>query len=268
MEMMEVAYRGVILDLDGCVYVDGTPTEGAVEALRRLREVGVRILYVTNNPEVTSEDCANKLQAMGIECRPEEFLTVGEASAIYVHQRSGPSKVLLVAGRGVVEYCKRVGHKVLSLDRWSEADYLIVGHDRGISYEKLTAGLRALLRGAVFIGTNPDAIHPGRDGPEPGSGAFIAPFQYMTGVKPTIIGKPSRIIMEIALRRMGLGTGEVLVVGDRVDTDVKAGKLIGSDTALVLTGIMKESDLERIPPELKPTHVFKNLRELVERLYP
>ena len=265
---MKAAYRGMILDLDGCVYVEGAPTEGAVEALRRLREVGVKTLYVTNNPEVTSEDCASRLEAMGIECRPEEFLTVGEASAIYVHQRSGLSKVLLVAGRGVVEYCKRVGHRVLSLDRWSEADYLIVGHDRGISYEKLIAGLRAILRGAAFIGTNPDAIHPGRDGPEPGSGAFIALFQYMTGVKPIIVGKPSKIIMEIALRRLGLKADEVLVVGDRIDTDVKAGRSVGSDTALVLTGITRERDLEKIPPELKPTYVFRNLRELVEKLYP
>ena len=265
---MKTPYRGMILDLDGCVYVEGTPTEGAVEALRRLREVGVKTLYVTNNPEVTSEDCASRLEAMGIECRLEEFLTVGEASAIYVHQRSGPSKVLLVAGRGVVEYCKRVGHRILSLDRWSEADYLIVGHDRGISYEKLMAGLRAILKGAIFIGTSPDAIHPGRDGPEPGSGAFIAFFQYMTGVKPIIVGKPSKIIMEIALKRLGLKASEVLVVGDRIDTDVKAGKSVGSDTALVLTGITRERDLEKIPPELKPTYVFRNLRELVEKLYP
>jgi len=265
---MKTPYRGMILDLDGCVYVEGTPTEGAVEALRRLREVGVKTLYVTNNPEVTSEDCASRLEAMGIECGLEEFLTVGEASAIYVHQRSGPSKVLLVAGRGVVEYCKRVGHRILSLDRWSEADYLIVGHDRGISYEKLIAGLRAILKGAAFVGTNPDAIHPGKDGPEPGSGAFIASFQYMTGVKPIIVGKPSKIIMEIALKRLGLKASEVLVVGDRIDTDVKAGKSVGSDTALVLTGITRERDLEKIPPELKPTYVFRNLRELVEKLYP
>ena len=264
---MRKKYLGLILDLDGCVYVDGKPTEGAVEALKRLRRFGVKMLYVTNNPEITSEDSAARLKAMGIECSPEEFLTVGEAVAHYITSVSGPSKLLILTGRGVEEYCRQMGHKVLSLNEWMEADYLVVGFDRKISYQRLTSGLRALLNGAKFIGTNPDAIHPGREGPEPGSGAFIAPFEYMTGMKPLIIGKPSRVIMELALRKLEMRADEVLVVGDRIDTDVKAGKVIGADTAIILTGITKEEDLAEIPHDLKPTYVFKNLRELVEKLY-
>ncbi len=264
---MRKKYLGLILDLDGCVYVDGKPTEGAVEALKRLRRLGVKMLYVTNNPEITSEDSAARLKAMGIECSPEEFLTVGEAVARYITSVSGPSKLLILTGRGVEEYCRQMGHKVLSLNEWMEADYLVVGFDRKINYQRLTSGLRALLNGAKFIGTNPDAIHPGREGPEPGSGAFIAPFEYMTGMKPLIIGKPSRVIMELALRKLEMKADEVLVVGDRIDTDVKAGKAIGADTAITLTGITKEEDLTEIPHDLKPTYVFKNLRELVEKLY-
>lgn len=261
-------YRGVIMDLDGCVYLDYVPVEGSVEALRRLRELGVRVIYVTNNPEITSEELAEKLQGLGVECSPEDFLTVGEAAASYISSRSGASRVLVIAGKGVSEYCRRMGHEILSLDEWGRAEYVIAGFDREINYQKLVAGLRALLNGATFIGTNPDAIHPGRNGPEPGSGAFIAPFEYMTSIKPIIIGKPSKIIMEQALRRLGLSAGEVLVVGDRIDTDVRAGKAIGADTALVLTGITREEDLPRIPPDLRPTYVFKNLRELVQKLYP
>ncbi|RLG02812.1 MAG: HAD family hydrolase [Thaumarchaeota archaeon] len=264
---MRKRYLGLILDLDGCVYVDGEPTEGAIEALKKLRGIGVRILYVTNNPEVTSEDSASRLRAMGIECSPEEFLTVGEAVARYIASVSGPSKLLILTGRGVEEYCRQMGHRVLSLDEWMEAEYLVVGFDRKISYRRLTSGLRALLSGAKFIGTNPDAIHPGREGPEPGSGAFIAPFEYMTGMKPLIIGKPSRVIMELALRKLGMRADEVLVVGDRIDTDVKAGKAIGADTAITLTGITREEDLAEIPRGLRPTYVFRNLRDLVEKLY-
>jgi len=266
--MARPRYRGVILDLDGCVYVDGSPTEGAIEALRRLKSLKVKLLYVTNNPELTSEDCVQRLRSIGIDCDASEFLTVGEAIARYIYSRSGPSKVLIIAGPGVEEYCRRLGHRVLDLNEWEEADYVIVGFDREINYEKLTAGLRALLKGAVFLGTNPDAVHPGKNGPEPGSGAFIAPFKCMTGRDPIIVGKPSRIIMDIALERLGLSSREVLIIGDRIDTDVKAGKSIGSDTALVLTGITREEDLPKIPPELKPTYVFKNLYELVEKLYP
>ncbi|MEM4501364.1 MAG: HAD-IIA family hydrolase [Thermofilaceae archaeon] len=261
-------YRGVIMDLDGCVYLDYVPTEGAVEALNKLRSLGVRVIYATNNPETTSEELAERLRGLGVECSPEDFLTVGEAAASYISSRSGSSRVLVIAGDGVREYCRRMGHRILDLDEWSEAEYVVVGFDREINYRKLVAGLRALLNGAVFIGTNPDAVHPGRNGPEPGSGAFVIIFEYMTGIKPIIVGKPSKIIMEQALRRLDMRPEEVLVVGDRVDTDIKAGRAIGADTALVLTGITKERDLPSIPPDLKPTYVFRSLRELVERLYP
>ncbi len=260
-------YHGIIMDLDGCVYLDYVPIEGAIEALNRLRKLGIRVLYVTNNPETTSEELAERLHGLGIECSPEDFITVGEAAASYIYSRSGVSRVLVIAGDGVKKYCMRMGHKILDMDEWDKAEYVIVGFDREINYQKLVAGLRALLNGAIFIGTNPDALHPGKNGPEPGSGAFITIFEYMTGVKPIIVGKPSKIIMEQALRRLGMRPEEVLVVGDRVDTDVRAGKLIGADTALVLTGVTMEKNLPNIPPELKPTYVFRNLRELVESLY-
>lgn len=258
----------MIMDLDGCVYRDYVPIEGAVEALNRLRKLGVRVIYVTNNPETTSEELAKRFHdGLGIECSPDDFLTVGEAVASYIRSRSGASRVLVIAGNGVKEYCRRMGHEILNMDEWSKAEYVVVGADREINYQKLVAGLRAILNGAIFIGTNPDAVHPGMNGVEPGSGAFVIIFEYMTGIKPIIIGKPSKIIMEQALKRLGMRPEEVLVVGDRVDTDVKAGKLIGADTALVLTGITREKDLPSIPPELKPTYVFRNLWELVEDLY-
>lgn len=260
-------YRGIIMDLDGCVYVGGKPTPGAIEALKKLNNLGIRILYVTNNPGKTSEDSAEILRRMGVNCDLEEILTVGEAVALYIYSRSGPSKMLVLAGEGVETYCKKMGHKILGLNEWDQADYVIVGHDKGINYEKLKAGLKAILKGAVFIGTNPDPTHPGEDGLEPGSGAIIAPFKVMTGIDPIIIGKPSRMIMDIALEKLRISPSEVLVVGDRVDTDIRAGKSIGADTALTLTGITREENLEKIPSDLKPTYVFRDLRELVDELF-
>lgn len=260
-------YRGVLLDLDGCVYVGRKPTPGAVDALNKLGGMGVKVLYVTNNPSRTSESVADILQNMGINCAPENVLTVGEATALYIYSRSGPSKLLVFAEEGVKTYCRKYGHKLLELCEWDQAEYLVVGRDREINYEKLKMGLRALLKGAIFIGTNPDPLHPGEDGLEPGSGAIIAPFKTMSGIDPIIIGKPSKIMMDVALEKLGMSPSEILVVGDRVDTDVKAGKLIGADTALVLTGIVKEKDLDKIPGDLRPTYVFKNLRELVDVLF-
>lgn len=261
-------YRGLIMDLDGCVYVDERPTERAVEAIAELRRMGIKILYVTNNPEVTSEELAEKLRRLGVRCSAEEFLTVGEAVAMYIRCRSGPSRVLVIAGRGVREYCRRYGHVVLELSRWRDAEYVVAGMDPEINYEKLRFGLKALINGAAFIATNLDAVHPGAEGIEPGSGAIVAAFRAMVGYDPVVVGKPSKIIMDFALERLGLPNKEILVVGDRLDTDVMAGKAIGADTALILTGVTRGDDVNRLPEEHRPTYIFRNLGELVEALFP
>jgi len=265
---MASGYSGFIIDLDGCTYIGERLTEGAKEALDKLERLGVKVLFLTNNSGYTSEDYSMKLKRLGIDWSPEEILTSGEAASKYILARSGKSKILAVTGRGFKEYCRRMGHEVLPLARWAEAKYLVVGHDREISYEKLKAGLRAVLSGAEFIATNTDKTFPAPDGLEPGAGAIVASFKEMTGVDPIVIGKPSRIIMEMALERLGMKPEEVLVVGDRIETDIMAGKNIGSDTALVLTGVSKLDEVKGLDESLKPTYVADNLLKLVELIYP
>ncbi len=261
-------YKGVIIDLDGCVYLGERLVEGSDKAVERLLERGVKVLFLTNNSTQTSRDYCLKLRRLGVICREEMVLTSGEATAQYILDNSGPSRVLPITGRGFREYCVRMGHVVLSPERWPEADYVVVGLDRDITYEKMRAAVRAIHRGARYLATNLDATLPTDEGPEPGAGAIAASITTASGVEPLVIGKPSRIIMEIALERLGIGPGDVLVIGDRLETDVMAGRNIGADTALVLSGAASREDLEKVGERVRPTYVAENLHRLVERLFP
>lgn len=264
---MKKHYRAFIIDLDGCVYVGDRLIPRSDEAVERLREMGVKILYLTNNSGRTSEDYRIKLTKLGVKCLEEYVLTSGEVAANYIMESSGKSKILPITGKGFREYCRRLGHTLLPIERWSEAEYVVVGLDREVNYWKLRAGLRAILNGARFVATNADKTYPTPDGLDPGAGAIVAALREASGVDPIVIGKPSKIIMKSALKRLKMNPREVLVVGDRIETDILAGKNIGADTALVLTGVTRREDLVGLPPDLEPTYVAENLLKLVEIIY-
>lgn len=263
---MRPQYKAMIVDLDGCVYRGDRLVPGSREALEAVKARGVEVLFLTNNSSKTSEEYCAKLEAMGVRCRPEEVLTSGEATALHILRDAGPSRILAVTGEGFKEYCERVGHVVLPPERWREAEYVVVGLDRSLDYGKLRAAVRAVMEGARFVATNTDRTLPASDGFDPGAGAIVAAIREATGKEPFVVGKPSKIIMEIGLERLGAKAGETLVVGDRVETDVMAGKAVGAATALVLSGATRREDLERLDPGLRPDYVAENLLKLYERL--
>ncbi len=259
-------YLGILLDLDGSVYVGRNPIAGAREALERFRNKGLKILFLTNNSTMTSEEYSEKLRKMGIETDPNQFLTSGEAASQYILEEWGPSRVLAITGNGFKEYCKRMKHEVLTVEDWRLADCVVIGLDKDFNYAKLKAAYRAIINGARFIATNIDSTIPSEDGLDPGAGSIVAAVREAVGKEPIVVGKPSRIIMDLALKRLSLNVNEILVVGDRVETDVAAGKVIGADTALLLSGATTKEDLEKIPQENRPDYISENLLELYKLL--
>jgi len=126
-------------------------------------------------------------------------------------------------------------------------DYVVVGEGEGLDYDSLTTGITILLEGrAQLIGTNPDpnldGTRKGRPVVLPGGGALIAPFQAATGMAPLFVGKPGPIMYEQALRRLGKKAGEVFMIGDRPDTDIKGAVQVGIHTILVTTGRYRRND--------------------------
>lgn len=250
--------KGLIVDLDGSVYVGDKSVEGVPEALEKLRHKGIKILFLTNNATKTPQEYLQNLEGMGIGVALHEILTSSVIAASYIRRVYGPSKVYAIGTKALIEVLRSYGHEVVA----SNSSVVVAGLDFDFNYQKLSRALKEIKRGARFIATNMDATIPIEGGIMPGAGSIIKAIEFASGVKPLVVGKPSKIAIKEALKRLKLKPEEVLVVGDRLETDIKMGRKFKCFTALVLTGVTKEAVFSSLPEQLRPHLVVKSLVDL------
>jgi 4-nitrophenyl phosphatase len=243
--------RGVLIDLDGCVYIGHEPIPGSADFLAEARRRGLKFLLVTNNSTTSPELVAERMRTMGIDVQPGEILTSAQAAAAYVsrHARRG-SRVRIIGEAGLRQAAEEEGLSVVEDGAAVASDWVIAGLDRGFTYEKLTGATRAIMAGARFVATNADALLPVEGGQVlPGAGTIIAAIQTATAVEPVVCGKPEPGLFEHGLRRLGgLSPNQVAMIGDRLDTDVVGGRRAGLRTILVLTGVTDRAEAEAAIP--------------------
>jgi glycerol 3-phosphatase-2 len=239
-----IQYDGLIVDLDGVVWLGGTPIDGAAHAIGTLRARGTRIVFVTNDPQSSREAFATRLTAMGVPATAEDVVTSAAATARHLSSdRLIPGRnVLVVGGPALVAEIERVGLTVVPPIEASRADVVVVGGHDGFDYAQLTAATKAISVGAALYATGRDAVFPTPQGPLPATGALLAAIEVAGGVTATVIGKPEPFIFEIA-RDILVGCRRVAVVGDHLDSDVGGAKRAGLEAILVLTGATTASEL-------------------------
>lgn len=249
----------VLFDLDGVIYRGEALLPGAVEAVLYCRSKGYATFFLTNNSTRSRRQYVEKLGTLGIECSEEEIITSGYATAQYLRSRSQGAKVFVIGEEGLREELRLAG---LRLVYDGHVDFVVVGMDRNFTYKKLMKAQRSILSGAKLIATNPDATFPTEDGLLPGAGSIVAAVERATGRRALVIGKPKTFMLELALRRCGARAEDSVVVGDRLDTDIKAGRRAGMKTVLVLTGVTSEEEARRARGELRPLYIIPDLRHL------
>jgi 4-nitrophenyl phosphatase len=141
-------------------------------------------------------------------------------------------------------------------------DWVIVGLDRHLTYERLTVAALALQRGARFLATNGDTSLPTERGLVPGAGAILAALTATTGQQPIVIGKPQPLMLQLAMEAVGGSLEDTIMLGDRLDTDIGAAEALGIPSILVLTGVSTRSDLAY--SRVQPTLVVETLDELMQ----
>jgi 4-nitrophenyl phosphatase len=189
---------------------------------------------------------------------PSEVLPSSYVAAKFLRRRFGSVRFWYIGEEGILEEMRAAGHTLVSAE---EAEWIVVGMDRSLTYEKLAQALRALLRGARLLATNEDPTFPTPEGLVPGAGAVVGALRGMGFPPEIVVGKPSPISFQVALEILGLGPNEVLMIGDRLDTDIAGAQALGMDTALVLSGVTKPEDLTEA--RIRPTFVAQDLLELV-----
>uniref|UniRef100_A0A7J2TJW1 HAD-IIA family hydrolase n=1 Tax=Archaeoglobus fulgidus TaxID=2234 RepID=A0A7J2TJW1_ARCFL len=250
--------KGFIVDIDGVIGRSVEPIEEGVRGAKKLMEMGKRLVFVSNNSTRSRRILLERLRSFGLEVDENSIVSATHATARFIAKEKPNAKVFTTGEDGLKEELREAGLEIVEYDK---AEYLVVGSNRKLDYDLMTKALRCCLRGIRYIATNPDKIFPSEDGPTPGTGMIIGALYWMTGRLPdVIVGKPSKIIMLEALEKLKLKAEEVVVVGDQIDVDVLAGKNIGAETLLVLTGVAKESDLEK--SEIKPDYVLPSLESI------
>jgi len=225
--------RGLVFDLDGCVWTGEVLTPGAAEVLALIRRQGKGLCFLTNNSRARARTMQAKLERLGVEAKEAEVLTPLEILGEVVAQRWGPSRVLAIGGPELAEVLVEAGHTLVPADAYRDASVVVVGNDFEFSYERLTAAARAVDAGAAFVTPNIDPRLPMEDGQFlPGCGAIVEAVASAAGARPIVIGKPEPPLFELALQRMGIGVDDAAMVGDSIDSDVRGARRVGMTAVL------------------------------------
>lgn len=252
---------GLLLDLDGVVWIDGQVLPGVPGALARVRAQGVPVLFLTNDPRSSREQYAAQLTRVGIPSSPEEVLTSSRAAAQLVAAREPPGAGVLVVGSPALHAeASEAGLCPISAERPAAAQVVLLGGHESFTYAHLAAITRAAHAGAQLYATSREPTFPGPDGPRPATGALLAAVEAATGRTAVVAGKPEPG-MFLAARRLLPDRRRLLMVGDRLDTDVTGAQAAGIPAVLVLTGSTKPEDLTR--STVAPNVVLPSLADLV-----
>ena len=246
--------RGWLFDLDGTVYLGEALLPGAGETIAALRSAGRRVAFLSNKPLYTRGDYAEKLTRLGIPTTAEEVVNSSVVLARYL-RKLDPGAPVFVIGE-----LQEHGFEVRG-----DADvrWVVIAFDRTFDYGKLNTALQAVRRhGARLIATNPDRTCPVEGGEIPDCAGMIAAVEAVTGQRvEAIVGKPSPVILEVALETLGVAARDCVIVGDRLETDIVMGRSLGLATVLVLTGVTRADD-PRIA-EIGPDLVLPAIRALL-----
>ena len=253
-------YRGYLLDLDGTIYRGTECITEARDFVKELNERNIPYLFVTNNSSRTPAQVAEKLRNFGVPATENQVFTTSQATANFIFERNPRASIYVIGEEGIRIALEEKGFKLTE----ENADFVVMGIDRAINYEKLAIACLAVRNGATFISTNGDIAIPTERGLLPGNGSLTSVVAVSTQTRPIFIGKPEKIIMEQALKVLGVPREEVLMVGDYYDTDIMAGINAGIDTLLVHTGVTTKELLEQY--DKQPTYVVNSLKEWMNNI--
>jgi len=233
---------GFIIDMDGVIYHGNKLLPGVTDFLAWLESENKKYLFLTNASERTPKELHEKLKRLGINVGEEHFYTSALATAAFLSSQNPNGSAYIIGDAGVIHALYAVGFTTNNVN----PDYVVVGDTHSYSFEKIELAINLVLKGARLIGTKK---------------ALIAPIEIVTGKKAYFVGKPNPLMMRIALKKLEVQREDAIVIGDRMDTDIRCGLESEIDTLLVLSGITSRDDIDKFP--YHPHYVLNGVNDLV-----
>ena len=253
-----------LFDMDGTLYLGSRLYDFTIELLQEIRRTGGKYLFITNNSSKSVNDYVKKLAGMGIEATREDFMTSSQATAYYLHKHH-EGKTLYVCGtESLKEELRSEGFKVTT--NLEEVECIVMGFDTELTFQKLHDVSYLLLTQPElpYIATNPDLVCPTEFGSVPDCGSVCIGIKNATGKEPVVIGKPSPLMPQLAMDKLGIAPDQTCVVGDRIYTDVRSGLNAGCVGILVMSG---ETTYEILnASDVKPDLVLSSGQEILDVL--
>jgi HAD superfamily hydrolase (TIGR01450 family) len=257
--MIRLPQRGWLFDLDGTIYRGDALVPGAADTVAALRADGRRVAFLSNKPLQTRADYARKLTGLGVPAVPDDVINSSLVLARHLATLDPGAPIFVIGEPPLLAELRTHGFEVRSDHR---VRWVVIAFDRTFDYAKLNTALQAVRQGARLIATNPDRTCPTEDGEIPDCAGMTAAVEAVTGAHVEIVvGKPSPIILDVALAGLGVPPAEAVIVGDRIETDIVMGKRLGLATVLVLSGVTRAGD-PRIA-EIAPDLVLPSIRDLL-----
>ena len=250
--------KGFICDMDGVIYHGNRILPGVAEFIQWLHDENKEYLFLTNNSGYTPRELQQKLARMGLDVQEEHFYTSALATAAFLKEQSPGCSVFAIGEAGLLNALYDAGITMNDVN----PDYVVVGEGRTYSLDTLTKATNLVLQGAKLIGANSDVSGPIENGIAPACRALIAPIEMATGTQAYFCGKPNPLMMRTGLRILGCHSGDAVMVGDLMDTDVISGMESGMSTVLVLSGVSTEDTVKTYA--YRPTIVLDGVGDIVK----
>ena len=250
-----------LLDMDGTFYLGNNLIDGSLDFIEKVRATGRDFLFLTNNSSHNADFYVKRLHGMGLDVPREKILTSGEATADKLNQLYPGKRAFVLGNEYLIEEFSQMG---VIVDQ-ENPEIVVIGYDTTLDYKKMTRVCDLVRSGLPYIATHPDFNCPTETGFAPDIGAIMAFIEASAFRRPElIVGKPNTGIVEAALRRTGLKTGEMAMVGDRLYTDIETGLRSGMLSILVMSGETTEEMLAK--SETVPDLKFGRLADMIPLL--
>ena len=250
--------KGFICDMDGVIYHGNRVLPGVVEFIDWLKKEKKEYLFLTNNSGYTPRELQQKLARLGLEVSEEHFYTSALATAAFLKEQAPGCSVYAIGEAGLLNALYDAGITMNDVN----PDYVVMGEGKAYSLDTLTKAVNLVNKGAKLIGANSDISGPIENGIAPACRALVAPVELATGKQAYFCGKPNPLMMRTGLNLLGCHSGEAVMVGDRMDTDIISGMECGMTTVLVLSGVSTRETISTFA--YRPTVVLDGVGSIVQ----
>jgi 4-nitrophenyl phosphatase len=258
-EFDTASIEGLILDMDGVIWLAGQPIGDLPSIFARINQNGWRVILATNNSTLSVDAFLERVAGLGVQLDRWQIVTSSQAAVHFLREqfpKGGPVFMIGETGLQQALYEKDFYHDE------EKPQAVVVGMDRNVCFQQLSEATFLIRSGLPFIATNPDRTFPTPRGLMPGAGAILAALEAASDIKPFVVGKPAPEMYKVALERLGTLPEKTLIVGDRIETDIVGGQALGCRTALVLSGVTSETNAYAWRPA--PDIIAPDLASLLE----